>query len=75
MTLESAPCGDPVVIETSDLASIWVRRLAELGLRIGTVVVPLHRTAGGGRVVGVGDARVAVAGAALRRISVRPDAA
>jgi ferrous iron transport protein A len=34
--------------------------LAELGLRPGSVVTVLRRTAGGGRIVGVGDARVAL---------------
>lgn len=36
------------------------RRLAELGLRRGTRLTILHRTAGGGRVVAAGDLRLAL---------------
>lgn len=36
------------------------RRLAELGLRRGTKLTILHRTAGGGRVVAAGDLRLAL---------------
>jgi ferrous iron transport protein A len=46
------------------------RRLAELGLRPGTVVTVLRRTAGGGRVVAVGAARVALGREMLRALAV-----
>lgn len=36
------------------------RRLAELGLRRGTRLTVLHRTAGGGRVVAAGELRLAL---------------
>ena len=46
------------------------RRLAELGLRPGAEVVVLHRTAGGGRVVAVDGARLALGRTVLRAIPV-----
>ena len=57
------------VVET-DLDAPLARRLAELGVRTGQLVTPLHRTAGGARVVAVGDTRVALARSVLRRIEV-----
>ncbi|GIJ75340.1 ferrous iron transport protein B [Virgisporangium ochraceum] len=66
-----APTGRPATLDRPDLAATSVRRLAELGLRTGSTVTPLHRTAGGGRVVGVGTTRVAVARAVLSRMALR----
>jgi ferrous iron transport protein A len=47
------------------------RRLAELGLRAGVDVVVLCRTAGGGRVIAVGDGRIALDRATLLGLPVR----
>jgi ferrous iron transport protein A len=52
------------------LAAHQTRRLAELGLRAGVEVVILHRTAGRGRVLAVGDIRIALDRATLRRLPV-----
>jgi Fe2+ transport system protein FeoA len=60
VTLDSAPHGVPVLLGEPDLPVARRLRLAELGLRPGAVVTVLGRTAGGGRIVGIGDARVAV---------------
>jgi ferrous iron transport protein A len=72
MTLDRVSDGVEVRILEADLDSPLARRLAELGLRSGQLVTPLHRTAGGARIVAVGDTRVAVARAVLRRIEVAP---
>jgi Fe2+ transport system protein FeoA len=47
-------------------------RLAELGLRPGSRVTVRSRTSGGGRVVSIGDDRVAVAAAVLAGIEADP---
>lgn len=46
------------------------RRMAELGLRPGVVVTVLGRTAGGGRLLGVGTDRIALDGATAGRVVV-----
>lgn len=56
----------------ADLEPALTRRLAELGVRAGQTVTPMHRTSGGARVVGVDHTRVALARAVLRRIEVVP---
>lgn len=66
--LTSWPTGrDAVLVEIAEPS--YARRLGELGLRRGTHLAPVQRTAGGGRVVAAGEARVAldakVAGALL----------
>jgi ferrous iron transport protein A len=55
---------------TTDVDPTLTRRLAELGIRTGQRVTPVHRTTGGGRVLAVGDARLALARSVLRRITV-----
>lgn len=45
-------------------------RLAELGLRVGAVVTVVSRTAGGGRLVGLGTSRIALDRATTRRLAV-----
>ena len=47
-----------------------VRRLAELGVRRGASVVAGHRTPGGGRIVGIDDAWLALDPATLRSLHV-----
>ncbi|MGA4508386.1 FeoA domain-containing protein [Propionibacteriaceae bacterium G1746] len=49
-----------------------VRRLAELGLRPGASVVAGRQTPGGGRVVGVADAWLALDAATLRIVHLAP---
>lgn len=70
MTLDQAPTGVPVHVTRADLEPALARRLAELGVRDGRTITPLHRTSGGGRVVAVDDTRVALARTVLRRIEV-----
>ncbi len=70
MTLDQAPAGIPVHVTGADLEPALARRLAELGVRAGRTITPLHSTSGGGRVVAVDDTRVALAKAVLRRIEV-----
>jgi ferrous iron transport protein A len=48
------------------------RRLAELGVRVGAHIRVLHRTAGGGRVLAVDGARVAVDARLAAAIDVEP---
>jgi len=60
VTLASAPCGIPLILGRAALSAPRRLRLAELGLRAGVTVTVLRRTAGGGRILGVGDARVAL---------------
>jgi ferrous iron transport protein A len=45
-------------------------RLAQLGLRAGAQVTVLGRTAGGGRVIGVGSTRIGVDRETSRRLEV-----
>lgn len=56
-TLLDAPLGEHVTLEVHDALRL---RLAEMGLRCGQCVCPLQRTPGGGRIVGIGTARVAL---------------
>ncbi|WP_297751316.1 FeoA family protein [uncultured Tessaracoccus sp.] len=49
-----------------------VRRLAELGIRPGAQITAGQRTPGGGRVVGVAGAHLALDRATLRMLEVRP---
>lgn len=70
MTLDVVPAGRTVVLGALQLPPVRERRLAELGLRRGQSIVVLHRTAGGGRLLGIGDARVAVDRATLRGLTV-----
>ena len=72
--LDQVAVGTEVVlgaVEDDDPAR--VRRLAELGLRPGAKVRVLRRTAGGGRVVAIGDDRVALARSVLAGIAVVAD--
>lgn len=50
------------------------RRLAELGVREGTHVMLRSRTSGGGAILAVGDARLAVSGRLLAAIPVTAEA-
>jgi ferrous iron transport protein A len=68
VTLETAPCGHPLLLGEPRLPAARRLRLAELGLRPGATVTVLRRTAGGGRIVGVGDARVALGRSVLANL-------
>ncbi len=70
VTLANAPLRVPVLLDRVRLSAAEAMRLAELGLRAGATVTILRRTAGGGRVIGVGPARIAVGGRMLDRIPV-----
>lgn len=72
MTLQSAPVGARVVV--ASLATTSERRLrwAQLGIRPGAVVAVQSRTAGGGRILGVGRSRVAVDQSVLAAVAVEP---
>ncbi len=59
--LDRAPLGAPLVLRSLDVQPAIGRRLAQLGLRRGTPVTVLRRIGGGGRVLAVAGARVAVA--------------
>jgi ferrous iron transport protein A len=79
MSLEGTLAGVPVnaraTLGPPRLDAARTRRLAELGLRAGAEVVVLHRTAGGGRVIAVDDARIALDRATLQALPVRIPAA
>jgi len=70
--LDRAPLGSPAVVGTIGAEPVLRRRLAELGIRRGEHVTPLHATSGGGRLVAIGDTRVALARAVLRVVEVEP---
>lgn len=70
MTLDDAPAGETAVLVQVTGERRLTRRLAELGLRGGQCVVPLHRVAGGGRLVDVGGCRLAVGRGVLRQLVV-----
>jgi Fe2+ transport system protein FeoA len=70
VTLDDAPLGESALVAATDVDPSLGRRLAELGIRAGQHVTPLHRTSGGGRVLAVGDTRLALARTVLRRIQV-----
>lgn len=70
MTLDAVPSGTTVVLARPTVPAARERRLAELGLRSGERVTVLHRVAGGGRLVAVDDARIALGRALLRAFPV-----
>ncbi|GAB2933531.1 hypothetical protein GCM10027047_32470 [Rhodococcus aerolatus] len=75
MNLDGVRTGRTVLVTGSGLSPARVRRLAELGIRTGQPVQVLGRTAGGGRLLAVGDARVAVDRSTARGIEVTETAA
>jgi ferrous iron transport protein A len=72
VTLATAPFGIPLVLGEAALPAPRRLRLAELGLRNGVTITVLRRTAGGGRILGVGDARIALGRGILSRVIVSP---
>ncbi len=69
-TLAGQPVGRRVVLGSPQLDAARTRRLAELGLRAGVEVLVLHRTAGQGRVLAIGDSRIALDRATLQSLPV-----
>jgi Fe2+ transport system protein FeoA len=70
VTLDDAPLGERALVACADVEGALGRQLADLGLRSGEPLTPLHRTPGGGPVLAVGDTRLALARSVLRRIDV-----
>lgn len=66
--LSSAPLGAALTLLRADGTPELCRRLAALGLRRGAQVVVMHDTAGGGRVVQVAGARIALDRSMLDRL-------
>jgi Fe2+ transport system protein FeoA len=69
--LASANRHEPLVLLTPPGDGPWRRRLAELGLRDGSSVSVIGATAGGGRIIGVDGARIAVDRDTSTRLLVR----
>ncbi|HEX2893376.1 MAG TPA: FeoA family protein [Marmoricola sp.] len=71
-TLADLPLGIRAVLDQPRLPTARARQLAELGLRAGCEVRALVRTPGGGRVVAIGDIRLALDRSVLAALPVRP---
>ena len=69
--LGDVPLGSTVTLLASDSTPPNALRLAELGLRHGARLDVLARTAGNGRVVAVGQSRIALGRELTRRLRVR----
>lgn len=69
-TLLDAAIGTPVVLGQPDVPAALRLRLAEIGIRRGQVVSAMRRTTGGGRIVAVGRARIALDRATCRSILI-----
>ncbi|HET9128395.1 MAG TPA: FeoA family protein [Propionibacteriaceae bacterium] len=72
--LGEAPVRTPLTLRRSDGTPDFRRRLATLGLRRGAEVIVVHRTVGGGRIVAVAGARIALDRGVLARLFVEPAA-
>ena len=69
--LAGANVGATVRLSSVDLAEpAQRRRLAEFGLRPGALVTVLARTAGGGRLIGLGASRIVLDASTAARLSV-----
>jgi ferrous iron transport protein A len=69
-TLATCPPDVGLVVDAVTGDPVRRRRLAELGVRRGAAVRVLSRTAGGGRIVAAGAARIALDGATARDVAV-----
>jgi ferrous iron transport protein A len=69
--LVEVPTGGRAVLGAPQVPPAMARRLAELGLRAGEPVEVLHRTAGGGRLLAVGDTRIAIDRQTARSLPVQ----
>lgn len=70
-TLDRAPLHTPLTLTASQVEPGLARRLAALGLRRGVGLAAVGRTTGGGRVVEVGGARIALDRAIMRLLQVQ----
>jgi FeoA domain len=71
LSLASVPLGATGVLALGGLPRSAGLRLAQLGLRAGAAVTVLARTAGGGRLVGIGTARIGLDRDTSRRLELR----
>lgn len=72
--LDRAPLETPLVLTHLRVTGSIRHRLARLGLRRGAPVTVVRRIAGGGRILGVAGARVAVEAEVLASIDAEPAA-
>ncbi len=68
----AGPVGAVLQVTAVGLETSARRRLAELGVRAGSVLTVLGRTAGDGRVMGVGTGRIALDRRTLRQLRTVP---
>jgi ferrous iron transport protein A len=71
-TLASLPVGSTGSLLLGELPQRSRVRLSQLGLRAGAAVTVLARTAGGGRLVGVGATRIGLDRDTARRLELLP---
>ncbi|HEX2857231.1 MAG TPA: FeoA family protein [Propionibacteriaceae bacterium] len=69
-SLGEAPVRTPLTLRRSDGTADFRRRLSALGLRVGARVTVVHQTVGGGRIVAVAGARIALDRDVLARLVV-----
>jgi ferrous iron transport protein A len=72
VTLDRSPLGATLTLVAAGPPGEVTRRLAELGLRRGATLSCTTRTAGGGRIVAVDGARIALGRELVRLIEVEP---
>lgn len=70
--LDQCALRTPLVVVDAATSPEVTRRLGELGLRRGTHIRLVQRTAGGGRVVDIAGSRVALGRDLLRAVSAEP---
>lgn len=71
VTLDEAPAGSLLTVASTHGPSAAVtRRLAELGVRAGSLITVQARTSGRGAILGIGDDRIAVSRTILRSVHV-----
>jgi ferrous iron transport protein A len=71
LSLAAVPLGATGILTLGSLPRTAGLRLAQLGLRAGAGVTVLARTAGGGRLVGVGTTRIGLDRDTSRRLELR----
>jgi ferrous iron transport protein A len=71
LPLASVPLGATGVLVLGTLPRTAGLRLAQLGLRAGAAITVLARTAGGGRLVGVGTTRIGLDKGTSRQLELR----
>ncbi len=75
LTVLEAPVAVELTLAQSRVDASLGRRMAALGLRTGTPVTVLQKTAGGGRLLAVAGARIAVDREVAAHLQVTPVAA